>query len=494
VLCLDSEWAKIAGESNTSPTEIATAEDLAYVLYTSGSTGKPKGVEIPHRAVVNLLQGMLLRPGLKKSDTFAAITTLSFDISGLELYLPLCTGAKLVIVSRETGSFGMQLLEYLKRINATVMQATPVTWKLLIEAGWDGNPPLKVLCGGEAFPRELANQLAKRSISVWNMYGPTETTIWSATGEVAIGENAVPIGHPIANTQFYVLDQELQLVPVGIPGDLCIAGDGLARGYLNQPTLTASKFIANPFSKQPGARMYKTGDLVLRRPDGELEFLGRTDDQIKLRGFRIELGEIQSVLATYPGIKEAVVILRQDTPKDERLVAYFVLNSKVQSPSASDLRTFLLAKLPDYMVPSAFVALEALPLTPNGKIDRRALPAPDWSGQTRSSQYVAPRNPEEQTMAQIWKEVLRLEQVGMNDNLFELGADSLHVFQIAARANKAGIPVTPRQILQFRSISSILVELSKSAAVKVQAPTIIPVSRDKYRVTRKGSSHVETKG
>jgi amino acid adenylation domain-containing protein len=492
VIRLDSDWPQIAKESGSSPEETAGAEDLAYVLYTSGSTGKPKGVEIPHRAVVNLLQAMLLRPGLKKSDTFAAITTLSFDISGLELYLPLCTGAKLVIVSREVGAFGVQLLEYLKKVNATAMQATPVTWKQLIDAGWDGNPPLKVLCGGEAFPRELANQLTKRSISVWNMYGPTETTIWSGTDEVESGSGPVPIGSPIANTQFYVLDKELQLVPLGIPGELYIAGDGLARGYLNQPGLTASRFLANPFSKQPGARMYKTGDLVLRRANGDLEFLGRADDQIKLRGFRIELGEIESVLATYAGIKEAVVLLRTDVPDEERLVAYFVLNGGAPKPAAAELRDFLLAKLPDYMIPAAFIAMEAFPLTPNGKIDRRALPAPDWSGQTRASEYAAPRTAEEQSMARIWAEVLRLEKVGVNDNLFELGADSLHVFQIAARANKAGIPVTPRQILQFRSVGAILAELSKSAGVKLQ-PEIVPVARAKYRVTRKGAPELEPK-
>jgi aryl carrier-like protein len=324
------------------------------------------------------------------------------------------------------------------------------------------------------------------------MYGPTETTIWSGTDEVESGNGPVPIGSPIANTQFYVLDKELQLVPLGIPGELYIAGDGLARGYLNQPGLTASRFLANPFGKQPGARMYKTGDLVLRRPNGDLEFLGRADDQIKLRGFRIELGEIESVLATYPGIREAVVLLRKDVPDEERLVAYFVLNGGAQNPAAAELRDFLLAKLPDYMIPAAFIAMEAFPLTPNGKIDRRALPAPDWSGQTRASQYVAPRTAEEQSMARIWAEVLRLEKVGVNDNLFELGADSLHVFQIAARANKAGVPVTPRQILQFRSVGAILAELSTSAGAKLQ-PAIVPVSRAKYRVTRKGAPELEPK-
>jgi aryl carrier-like protein len=374
------------------------------------------------------------------------------------------------------------------------MQATPVTWKQLIEAGWDGgNPPLKVLCGGEAFPRELANQLSKRSISVWNMYGPTETTIWSATAEVAAGEGPVPIGHPIANTQFYILDKEQQLLPLGIPGELYIAGDGVARGYLNQPQLTASKFVPNPFNKQSGSTMYRTGDVVTRLADGELIFQGRADDQIKLRGFRIELGEIQSVLASYPGIKEAVVTLRKDPPNTERLVAYFILDGSTAPPTHSDLRSFLLAKLPDYMVPAAFVQLQTFPLTPNGKIDRRALPLPDLSANSRTAQYMAPRTTEEQTLSKIWAEVLRLDQVGVNDNLFELGADSLHVFQIAARANKAGLAVTPRQILQFRTIASIVSQLSHSESSKPATSTITRVSRDKYRVPRKDVPEVESK-
>jgi aryl carrier-like protein len=352
---------------------------------------------------------------------------------------------------------------------------------------------LKVLCGGEAFPRELANQLSKRSISVWNMYGPTETTIWSATAEVAVGEGPVPIGHPIANTQFYILDKEQQLVPAGIPGELYIAGDGVGRGYLNQPQLTASKFVPNPFNKQPGSTMYRTGDVVTRLADGELIFQGRADDQIKLRGFRIELGEIQSVLAAYPGIKEAVVVLRKDPPNTERLVAYFILDGSTPSPAHSDLRSFLLAKLPDYMVPAVFVTLQSFPLTPNGKIDRRALPLPDLSASSRSAHYMAPRSPEEQTLSRIWAEVLRLDQVGVNDNLFELGADSLHVFQIAARANKAGLIVTPRQILQFRTIASIVSQLSASESSKPATSTITPVSRDKYRLPRKDTPEVESK-
>jgi aryl carrier-like protein len=431
--------------------------------------------------VVNLLQAMMVQPGLTKTDVLAAVTTLSFDISGLELFLPLCVGAKLAIVSRETAQFAVQLLEYLKEINATVVQATPVTWQQLLEAGWQGEPALKVLCGGEAFPRELANELVKRAASVWNMYGPTETTIWSAVLEVEAGEGPVPIGHPIANTELFVLDKELQFVPDGVAGELHIAGLGLARGYHNRPELTAEKFVANPFRQEPGARMYKTGDLVRRRSDGTLEFLGRLDNQIKLRGFRIELGEIESVLENHPGVAQGVISLREDVAGEKRLIGYIVPAKKASVPTTAELRDFLVKKLPAYMAPAAYVSLDAMPLTPNGKIDRGALPAPNWSKQQEGIAYVAPRSSEEETMAGIWAEVLRLERVGINDNLFELGADSLHVFQITARANKAGIAVTPRQVLQLRTIAAIFATigqwLAKSDAVagdKAGAATQVP--------------------
>jgi amino acid adenylation domain-containing protein len=483
VVQLDKDWELIARGDTARPSRIATPDELAYVIYTSGSTGNPKGVEIPHRAVVNLLQAMLVKPGLAKTDVLAAVTTLSFDISVLELFLPLCVGAKLVIVSRETAQYAVQLLEYLKGVEATVVQATPVTWQQLMEAGWSGEPALKVLCGGEAFPRELANELLKRSKSVWNMYGPTETTIWSAVAEVKFGDGPVPIGHPITNTQFFVLNHELQFVPIGVPGELYISGLGLARGYHNRPELTGEKFVKNPFGPQPNARMYKTGDLVRRRSDGTLEFIGRLDNQIKLRGFRIELGEIESVLGSHPGVAQAVVLLREDVPGEKRLVGYFVPAQSV-APTTAELRDFLVKKVPAYMAPVAYVALDALPLTPNSKIDRGALPAPNWTKQPQGVTYVAPRSPDEETMAKIWAEVLRLERVGINDNLFELGADSLHVFQITARASKAGIAVTPRQILQFRTIAAIFEQLANSSQNQTQAQNqaIKPVPRQKYRL------------
>jgi amino acid adenylation domain-containing protein len=313
---------------------------------------------------------------LTKRDTLLSVTTLSFDIAGLELYLPLSTGARVVLVSQEVATDGVQLAAQLAARGATVMQATPATWRLLLEAGWVGNPSLKILCGGEALLRELAEQLLERGTGLWNLYGPTETTIWSTSYAVESRDGAVPIGHPLANTQLYILDSHLQPVPIGAVGELYISGDGLARGYLNQPELTAERFIPNPLSNEPGARLYKTGDLARYLADGTIECLGRIDHQVKLRGFRIELGEIEAVLLKHPGVRETVVIAREEGPDNTCLVAYIV-PSPVQAITISELRHFLMERLPNYMMPAAFIFLDTLPLTRNGKIDRRAIPAPD---------------------------------------------------------------------------------------------------------------------
>jgi amino acid adenylation domain-containing protein len=482
-VCLDRDWTAIEKESNAAPSVPVDSLSAAYTIYTSGSTGKPKGVVVTHQNVVNLLHSMARKPGLDEHDILVAVTTLSFDIAALEIYLPLIVGAKLVFVSRLTASDGRQLLALLTHSHATVMQATPITFRLLLEAGWNGTPKFKALCGGEALPRDLADRILACNVPLWNMYGPTETTIWSATSQVLPGDGPVTVGPPIDNTQFYVLDAHLQPLPLGVAGELYIGGDGVARGYYKRPELTAERFLANPFRTESGARMYRTGDLVRRLPDGAFEFLGRLDGQIKLRGFRIELGEIESALALHPSIKQAVVVVREDVPGDKRLVAYLLPNIG-GIPAAGQLRSFLLTKLPDYMVPASFITLPAIPLTPNGKIDRKALPAPDWAIQARGTPYAEPRNEAEKQMADIWAEVLRLQRVGVDDNLLELGDDSLHVFQIVARANKIGLDVKPRQILQFRTISRILTELNKTRSAGSQAPVLAPVSRSRYRLVR----------
>jgi amino acid adenylation domain-containing protein len=435
VIVLDSDWNEIAREEAGNRVNKVGPKSLAYVIYTSGSTGKPKGVQIPHRAVVNFLTSMSERPGMMAQDRLLAVTTLSFDIAGLEIYLPLSVGASFEIVSREVSSDGSRLLAKLASSNATVMQATPATWRMLLEAGWKGDPRLKILCGGEAISRKLADQLLQRSASLWNMYGPTETTIWSTTAKVEPGQNAVSIGQPIANTQLFILDKLLQPVPIGVAGELHIGGDGLARGYLHRSELTAEKFIPDPFSPDPEARLYKTGDLVRYLPSGDIDFLGRIDHQIKMRGFRIEMGEIEAVLRQHGGVNETVVVVREDTPGDQRLVAYFV--PVEDSTSTSDLREFLRAKLPEYMVPSALVALKAMPLTPNGKVNRGALPAPDQTDLSPTTTFAAPEDVIESRLVQIWETVLGVRPIGVRHNFFELGGHSLVAVRLMNRVEQA---------------------------------------------------------
>jgi acyl-coenzyme A synthetase/AMP-(fatty) acid ligase/acyl carrier protein len=396
---------------------------------------------------------MRYSPGLTEQDILLAVTTISFDIAGLELYLPLMVGARVVLASQEESIDGERLLKKLISSEATIMQATPVSWRLLLAAGWEGKPPIKVLCGGEAFPRELANQLTARSSSVWNMYGPTETTIWSTICKITRQEDSISIGHPIANTQIYILDSHLQPTPVGVSGELYIGGDGMSRGYLNRPGLTTERFVPDPFNDEPGRKLYRTGDVARYLPDGRIEFFGRLDHQVKIRGFRIELGEIETELAAYPGVRETVVLAREDQAGDKRLVAYLVLDQQ-PAPSISKLRDFLKEKLPDYMVPTAFVILDVFPLTPNGKIDRRALPAPDRSG--LEEDYVAPRTSTEQTLADIWANILGVEQFGIHDNFFELGGHSLLAMQVISRMREAvGVELPVRNLFEAPNIAKL---------------------------------------
>ncbi|MBR8837279.1 MAG: amino acid adenylation domain-containing protein [Stigonema ocellatum SAG 48.90 = DSM 106950] len=431
VVCLRTDQKNIATHSKDNPPPRATAKNLAYVIYTSGSTGKPKGVEIPHGAVVNFLKSMQYEPGITESDVLLAVTTVSFDIAALELYLPLSTGARVVLATREIASDGRLLKELIDTAGATVMQATPASWRMLLAGGWTGSPQLKILCGGEGLTSDLARQLLEKGATVWNLYGPTETTIWSTVFQVKAAELSyplVPIGRPIANTQIYILDEHLQPVPTGVLGELYIGGVGVARGYLNRPELTAERFIVNPFS--PGSRCYKTGDLARYLHDGNIEYVSRIDNQVKIRGFRIELGEIENILSAHPQVEEAVVITRSDRPEEIQIVAY--LTAQQEQPTLHTLRDFLRQKLPDYMVPTAFVILDTLPLTPSGKVDRRALPKPTVSSFSQHNEFVAPRNDTEQELAKIWSEILKIQPVGVKDNFFEIGGNSLSAMHLIA--------------------------------------------------------------
>ncbi|MCL6753065.1 amino acid adenylation domain-containing protein [Nostoc sp. CCCryo 231-06] len=451
VVSLDTDWHLIEQQTQENLFSQLTPDNLAYTIYTSGSTGKPKGVQIPHIALSNFLLAMKQSPGVTKKDTLLAVTTYSFDIAVLELFLPIIVGGRLVIISRQVALDGTQLSATLTDSKATVMQATPATWQLLLAAGWGGNHQLKILCGGEALSAHLANQLRQQCHSLWNMYGPTETTIWSAASLVkTLNSNTVPISYPIANTQLYILDQYNQLVPVGTIGELCIAGEGLARGYFHRPDLTAEKFIPNPFSDK-SARLYKTGDKARYLPNGEIEYLGRIDNQVKLRGFRIELGEIEVVITQHSGVQATVVVLVDG----QSLVAY-VVPQKEQILAITELRSFLESKLPTYMMPAAFVILEALPLTPNGKVDRKALPAPDTARPQLEAIYQPPQTEVEQAIADIWKKILNVENVGIYDNFFEMGGHSLLLVQVHRKLLQAfKSKVSIIDLFRYPTISSL---------------------------------------
>jgi len=428
VVCLDRDADRMARYpvDNLSPT--AGPQNLVYVLFTSGSTGQPKGVEIPHRALVNFLCAMQQEPGCSARDVMVSVTTLSFDIAGLELYVPLLVGARVEIVDQAVAMDGRQLRTVCESLQPTIMQATPATWRMLIEAGWLGSDRLTVLCGGEALPPDLAAALLDRCAALWNMYGPTETTIWSTIERIERRDQEITIGRPIANTQMYILDEFLQPVPVGVSGELYIGGHGLARGYRGQPELTKERFIPHPFSTEPLARLYRTGDLVRYRQDGRIVHLGRLDRQVKIRGFRIELGEIEAVLSRHPSVGQTVVTAREDQQGFKQLVAYVVCQEG-SAPSPTELRSFLRAAIPDYMTPSLFVFLKAMPLTANNKVDLRALPAPA-SSFIDGVVHVGPRDRVEVQLTALWQQVLGVAKIGIHDNFFDLGGHSLTATQL----------------------------------------------------------------
>jgi amino acid adenylation domain-containing protein len=431
-----------AFEPHPEPLPRVSAGPLAYVIYTSGSTGKPKGVQVPHVAVVNFLTTMQKSPGIASKDKLLAVTTLSFDIAVLELQLPLTVGATIVLAARDAVADGEELARLVDRHDVTMMQATPSTWRLLFGAGFTGRPGFRALVGGEAVPLDLAQQLVKHCEGgVWNMYGPTETTVWSTTFQFPADVKQVLIGRPIGNTTCFVFDGRGQQVPIGVPGELLIGGDGVTHGYLHRPELTAEKFIDTPHG-----RLYRTGDVARFRADGNLEYQRRNDNQVKVRGYRIELGEIEAALSEHPAIKQAVVIVREDKPGDQRLVGYLIARGGDEA-TENELRKHLRTRLPDYMVPQHFMTLEALPLTPNGKIDRRALPPPTALARD-ADDYVPPRNDTEKLVAEIWKVALKVEKVGLHDNFFNLGGHSLLSLSVLSQLEaKTGTRLSPRVLL-----------------------------------------------
>jgi amino acid adenylation domain-containing protein len=421
------------------PAVEVNGDDLAYVLYTSGSTGKPKGVQIRHFNLVNFLLSMQKEPGMTADDKILTVTTISFDIAGLELYLPLICGAEIILTDSDTAKDGRLLYDMIKNDGITFMQATPYTWRMMLEAGWETMLPLKILCGGEALPKDLAGKLILLVSELWNMYGPTETTVWS-TIKLIDNDEDITIGKPIANTGVYILDENLNKVTTGTIGEIVIGGDGVAAGYLNRPDLTAERFIGDPFGALAGAKMYRTGDLGKYKDNGDIICLGRMDQQVKVRGYRIELEEIEHALVNETDIKQAVVIAREDTPGDPRLVGYLVLaDNSAETELKTRINTWqqaLLVVLPEYMVPDDFVLMQAIPITPNGKIDRKALPVPDYNAISRLGEYFPPRTEIEMQVAEIWQEVMGLEKISIFDNFFELGGRSLVAVQLMARIEK----------------------------------------------------------
>ena len=470
VVCLDSNWEAMASQKSDNPSSEVRPENLVYTIYTSGSTGKPKGVAVEHRQLLNYLYSIQDILNLPAGSSFANVSTLAADLGNTIIFPSLCSGGCLHVVSSERVADAPALANYFERYPIDCLKIVPSHLAALLASSPSQSifPHQLLILGGEAASWELIEQIQQQmpECQILNHYGPTEATIGTLTYPVknrqaSYGSQTVPLGRPLANTQVYVLDKQLRPLPFGVQGELYIGGAGLARGYLNRAEQTAERFIANPFLPESKTRLYKTGDLVRYLPDRNLEFIGRVDHQVKIRGFRIELGEIEAVLSQHPEVQQAVVSVQEDELNDKRLAAYIVPNRE-QTLKVSDLRNFLREKLPEYMMPSAFVLLKALPLTANGKVDRRALPAPDSIRPELEATYAPPRTEVEQTIAGIWQKMLHLEKVGINDNFFDLGGHSLLLIQVHSKLQKVlrrDISIT--DLFEYPTISSLTKYLSQ---------------------------------
>jgi len=484
VVCLDSDWPAIAVHVDANLDGGAQGHNLAYIIYTSGSTGRPKGVEIAHQSVINLVEATRPVFGFNADDVWTVFHSYAFDFSVWEFWTPLLCGSRLVIVPQAAVQSPTTFLDLLRSEGVTVVNQTPSALQRLVDL-YDAAKPLSlrlICCGGEALPHALAQKVLAWKIPLWNFYGPTESTVWAACYPVTTPGDAptVPIGRPLGNIRLHILDAAMQPVPVGIPGELHIGGVGLARGYFNRPELTAEKFVADPFSTEPGARLYKTGDMARYLEDGAIEFVQRLDHQVKIRGYRVELGEIESALARHHAVREAVAIIH-----DERLIAYWTPATNdypTTRLTTSELQDFLKQRLPAYMIPGVFVHLDALPLTPNGKIDRQHLPAPDATRPTLAAAYVAPRTEVEATLARIWETALQTAQVGVNDNFFELGGDSLLALNIIAEARAAGLLITVQHLFEYQTIAALAAACPPSADSPL--PTLAPGDFPEVRMTQ----------
>ena len=419
------------------------SEGRCYVIYTSGSTGNPKGVENSHRALCNFLEAMIHEPGMRRDEKLLAVTTVSFDVMLLELFVPLSVGAEVILASDDDAMDGFALADIIENRGVTMLQGTPATWRILFDADWKGAPSMTALCGGEAMPASIADKLPGMVGKLWNMYGPTETTVWSTCASIESGDN-IHVGTPIANTQIYILDPNGNPTPAGVAGDLWIGGDGVALGYLGKPELTAERFKDNPFDPSLG-RIYNTGDRACWRRDGVIQILGRDDEQVKIRGYRIELGDIEAALAKHPGIRHSAAAVRNDQSGEPALVAYVVFKDGEKATN-SELRRYMRDHVPNYMVPQFFMPLSEMPLTSNNKVDRKALPDP--AGASAVARRVAPRNDTEKSLAAIWAEILNFEDISVTDNFFELGGQSLQVARMIVRARDSlGLKIMPRAVI-----------------------------------------------